>query len=180
VRASVPCLHYVHLGKFREDDLQQSAALQIDESLAGDIGHEYLVQFLGDALSADYLYPFRVSLQRIEGLILNPEIETGGETDAAEHTERVVAEGDVRVERRADDAVIEVVYSSEGIHEFSEAALVETDSHGIDGEVTAVLVVFQCAVLHYRIARFAVVAFLSRSHEFHFDGSFFHFIDRKG
>ena len=48
------------------------------------------VLFLGNEGNAEtfanYLYPFGISLQRIECLIFDYEIETSGETDAAKHT----------------------------------------------------------------------------------------------
>jgi hypothetical protein len=61
---------------------------------------------------------------------------------------RIVGEGDVGVERRADDTILQVVDAVERVNELSEAVFVETHGEGIDCEVATVLVVFQRTVLY--------------------------------
>ncbi len=45
--------------------------------------------------------------------------------------------------------------------------MVETDSHGVDGEVAAVLVILEGTVLHMGLAAVVTVAFLACSHKLH-------------
>ena len=81
---------------------------------------------------------------------------------------RVVGEGDIGVERCAYYAVLEVVDAVEGVDQFAEACLVQAYRHGVDGEVAAVLVIFERAVLNHGLARTAVVALAACAHELHF------------
>ena len=53
-----------------------------------------------------------------------------------------------RVEGCAEDAVVEVSNTAEGIHECAVATLVEADGKGVDGEVAPILVVLQGAVFN--------------------------------
>ena len=138
-----------HLGQYES---QQSAALQVHEASARRVSHENLVQLLVDALGRYYLYALRVTFQRTERLIVDVELQSGGKAYAAQHTQRVVRERDVGIQRRTYDAVPHIVKSVERVNKFAETLLVKTDSHGVDGEVSAVLVIFQCAVLHYGVA----------------------------
>ena len=89
------------------------------------------------------------------------------EAHAAHHAQRVVGESDVGVERCAYNAVLEVVDAVERVYEFAEARLVKAYRHGVDGEVAAVLVVLECAVLNHGLARTTVVALAACAHELH-------------
>ena len=53
---------------------------------------------------------------------------------------------------------VEVVYAAEGVYQLAEVGAVELYGHGVDGEVAAVLVVLERAVLHDRLARVVAVA----------------------
>ena len=91
-----------------------------------------------------------------------------GKTYAAQHAQGVVRERHVRVERRAYDTVFKVGQAVEGVYQFAETGLVEAYRHGVYGEVAAVLVVLQRAVLHYRLARVVAVALLPGAYKLHF------------
>ncbi len=160
-------LHDVESRQLWQDDLQQSRALQVFKADAGMRGHHDFVQFHLDALAADYLDAVSHVLQGLEGLIFNLEIQLGGKADAAHHAQRVVREGNLGVQGSGDDAVFQVGNAIEWVYQLAKAAPVQADGHCIDGEVATVLVVFQRAVLHHRLARVVAVAFLAGSHELH-------------
>ena len=156
VRPSVPCLDHIQRDEFRENELQKPAAVQIDKALAGCRCHHDFVQFLLDAFPADDSDPVGIAFQGLEGFILNEEIELCGKAHAPHHTQRVVRKGNVRGERRTDNAVPKVVDTAERVDELAEAFSVQADGQRIDGEVAAILVVLQRTVLHDRLP--AVVA----------------------
>ena len=148
-----------------EDDVEESGALEVDETTAGMGRHDNLVELHLDTLATDYLDAVGHALKGSEGLILYLEIELGGKADAAHHAQRIVAEGDVGVEGCGDDAVLEVGETVEGVDEFAKAAVVEADGHGVDGEVATVLVVLEGAVLDDRFARVVAVALAAGTDE---------------
>ncbi len=174
VTFAVLCLNHVERGEFGQDELQQAATVQVHEATAGLRGHHYLVELLRYALAAYYPYAVGVALQGVECLLVDIEAELRGEPHAAHHAQWVVGEGDIGVERRADDAVLHVENTVEGVHDFAKALLVETHGEGVDGEVAAILVVFQGAVFHMWLARVVAVALLARAHELHLVATPFH------
>ena len=91
-----------------------------------------------------------------------------GKPYAAHHAQRVVAERDVRIKRSTDGTFLQVIQTVERVYQFSEACLVQADCHGIDGEVSAVLVIFQRAVFHYRLAAVVAIRLLACTHKLHF------------
>lgn len=161
-------LNDVEGGKLGQQPRQQSAAVQVDKTLARRGGHHYLVKLLLYALPADYLYAVGVAFERVERLVLDEEVKLRGKTYAAQHAQGVVRERHVRVERRAYDTVFKVGQAVEGVYQFAETGLVEAYRHGVYGEVAAVLVVLQRAVLHYRLARVVAVALLPGAYKLHF------------
>ena len=168
VGASVACLHHVESREFGNDELQQSATLQLHESTTGLWGAHYLVEFVGNALAAHYLYAFGVASESLKRLVVDVEPQLGGEPYAAHHAQRIVREGDVGVERSAYYAVLKVVNAVEGVDQFAETVVIEAYSHSVDGEVAAVLVVFQGSVFDDRFARRAVIALASCAYKLHF------------
>ena len=115
-------------------------------------GEDDLVQLVLDALPTDNLDAVGHPFEGLEGLVLYLEVELGGEADAAHHAQGVVGEGDLWVEGRSDDAILEVGQSVEGVNELAETVTVQADGHRVDGEVAAVLVILQRAVLHDGLA----------------------------
>ena len=164
---AVAGVHDVELLDFRQDQLEESTPLQIHESLAGRSRHHDFVELVGDSLTADDPDALRIPLKCIKSLLVDVEIELCGEADAPHHPQRVIGESDIWVKRRTDTAIQQVADTVERIHQFAETVLVETYCHGIDGEVTPVLVILQGAVLNNRFAAFATVTFPPGSHEFH-------------
>ncbi len=169
VTTVVAHLHYVERCQFGQDKIEQSAALQINKAATGRRRHHNLVEFVLDALSADNLYTVGIAFEGRKSLVLNVEVELCGKTYAAQHAQRVVGKGDIGVERRADDAVLEIVDAVERVNQLTETVAVETHGHGIDGEVAAVLIVFKRAVLYHRLARVVAVALAARPDKLHLD-----------
>ena len=162
-------LHHVERGQLGHHHLQQPGAVQVYEAPAGRRGHDYLVELVLYALAAHYAQPVGVAGQGVEGLVLYHEVELGGEAHTAHHAQRVVGEGHVGVQRRAYDAVLQVLDAVERVYELAVSVLVQAHGHGVDGEVAAVLVVLEGAVLHHGLARVVAVALAPRAHELHFE-----------
>ena len=89
----------------------------------------------------------------------------GGKPHGTHHPQRVVAEGDVGVERRADDATLQVTDAVKRVEQFTIALLVQADCHRVDGEVAAFLVVIEGAVFHDGIAALAVIGLAAGAHK---------------
>ena len=110
--------------------------------------HHYFVHLHANTFRTDNLDTVSHALQGLKGLILNLEVQLRGKADAAQHAQGVVRESDLRVQRRSDDAVLQVCQSIERIDQFAKPRLVQADSHRINGKVTTILVVLQCSVIH--------------------------------
>ena len=160
-------LFHVECRQLRKHDIQQSAALHLHESHRRGGRQHYLVELVDDTLAADDAYAFTVAVESVEGLLVNAEIELRGETDASHHAQWVVAEGDIRVKGRADDAVLHILLSVEGVYQLTKAIGIETNSHSVDSEIATLQVVLQCAVLHNRFARVALIALPTRTDKLH-------------
>ena len=85
VSPSVLLLYNVESRQLRQYDVQQAAALQVHEALAGVWRHDYLVQLHLYALAAHYLDAVGHALQRLECLVLNLEVQLCGEAYATHH-----------------------------------------------------------------------------------------------
>ena len=59
----------------------------------------------------------------------------GGKADTTHHAQRVVAEGDVRVERRADGLLLHVRHAAEGVYQLAVTLTVQADCKGIDSKI---------------------------------------------
>ena len=155
-----------HLG---EDEGQQLAVVEQDEAFRGDVGADDFAQLVDDALFRDDFDARAVALDGGEGLGLDAEVELRGEPYGPHHAQGVVAEGDVGVERGADNPFFEVVHTAEGVDQFAPAVAVQTQGQGVDGEVAPVLVVLQGSVLDYRLARVVAVRLLAGADELDFE-----------
>ena len=138
---ALACLHIVEHGELRKNQREQTRTVQVYESTAGLVGKDDLVEFLLDTLSADDFQPFSVARQCVEGLVFDVELQLCGESHTAHHAQRVVGEGNIRVEGRADNAVLQVSESVERIDKLTKTVSVEADGQRVDGEVAPVLVV---------------------------------------
>ena len=156
--AAVACLNAFECSHFGQDDGQQAATAQFDEADAGRRRHHDLVQLVDDAFLRDNLDALGVAAEGFRCLFLNLEVQLSGETDAPHHAQRVVAEGDVGVERRGDDAVLKVEQPVEEVNQFAVAVVVEADCERIDSEVAAMQVVVERPVFHDRLPAVPLVA----------------------
>ena len=129
--------------------------------------HHHLVHLVDDALSTHNLQPFCISLQRIEGLVVDKEVQLRSKPHATHHPQRVVIERHIRVQRRTDNAVEEVVDTAERVYQLTEPVFVQAYSQGIDGEVATVLVVFQRTVFHMWLTRVVTIALSPCTHKLH-------------
>ena len=100
---------------------------------------------------------------------MNLEVELGSEADCAHHSQRIIGKSDIRIKRGADNAGFEVRDTVEGIDKLAETVFIQADSHRVDGEIAAILVIFECAVFHDRVARLAHIRFLACSYKFQFE-----------
>ena len=173
VGTSVACLHEVELTEFGQDDLEQPTAIEVVQAFARCGGHHDFVQLVGDALPTDDVQPFGIPFECVERLFFNHEVQLGSEAYAAEHAQRVVGESDIRVERCAYDAVLQVVETSERIDEFAEALFVQANRHRVDGEIASVLVILQRTVFHDGFARSTVITLPTRTHKFYLTSSLY-------
>ena len=107
-------------------------------------------------------------MQRLPGLLLDLKVQLSGKADAAHHAQRIVGERHVRIQRSSYQPVLHIPHPVERVHQFAEALAVQTDGHGVDREVAALLVILQRAVLHDGLARIVAVALLASPHELHF------------
>ena len=171
---AVARLYAAHGSQLGEDELQEAALLQQHETDGGHGREDNLVELVDDALAGNNLDALRHAAKALEGFLLDLEVELRGKTHAAHHAQRVVGEGDVGIERRGNDAVLQVVEPVVHIHQTSVARLsvgvgrvVEADGEGVDGEVAPADVVLQRAVLHDGFARVVGVALAAGADKLH-------------
>ena len=174
MRASTNGLHIVESGELGQDELQETRAVEVVETRAGMRSHDDLVQFVLNAFSTDDLQSLGIPRQRLKGVVVDVEAQLGGKAHTAHHAQRVIAECDVGIEWRSNDAIFQVVDAIEGVHEFAETIFIQTDGHRVNGEVTAVLVVFQRTILHDRLSRVVAVALLASTDKLHLESPRFH------
>ena len=166
--AAVAFLDDIEGGDFGQDNLKQPSTLQVFETDAGVRREHDFVELDGNALATDYLDTVSHALQTHKGFLLNLEVQLGGETDAAHHAQGVIGKRHLGVEGRGNDAVLEVGNAVERVDELAETAAVQTDSHRINGEVAAILVVLERTVLDNGLSRVVAVALLAGTDELDF------------
>ena len=103
--SSVFLFYNVKSSDFRKYNLQQTRALQVFKANAGMLRHHYFIEFYLDALTTDNLDAVGHANEGIKGLLLYLEIQLGSKTDAAHHAQRIIREGNLRIERCSDDAI---------------------------------------------------------------------------
>ena len=118
--ASVRVVNAAHGLKFWEDEAQQSALMQQFESARRHIGTHDFHQFFGNALAGDNVDAVRVASDSIECLGEDIKVELGGKSNGTHHAQRVVAEGDIGIKGRADDASSHVADAVEGVEQLAE------------------------------------------------------------
>jgi len=147
-----------------QDAGQQASRVEQLEGLPGTFADEHLAELVGDPLDGDDRRPEPAG-QRTHGgrqRLVELETQLGGEAHRAEHPERVVAEGRDRVERRPQEARLEVGQPG------SESVLhpaAEIHQQRVDGEVAAAEVLVDAGRLHIGLARVVAVALRPRRGE---------------
>ena len=116
----------------------------------------------------------------VEGGVLDIEAQLRCKSDGAHHAQRVVAEGDVGVERCAYDAVVQVLDAAKGVNQIAIGVVVQRYCHGVDGEVAAILVVLQGAVFHNGFPAVKPVALPSGPHKLYLPVDVVVVIDKGG
>ena len=162
------CLH------FGENQLQQSALLQQDEAARRLFRPDHLAKFIENPFPRNDGDALAVAGNGRECFRINFKIKLCSKTNGPHHTQRVVGKRNVGVERRTDNAPLQIVESAERIDKLTEIRLVHAHCHGIDGEVAAFLVILQRAVLHNRLTAVMAVRLLACSDKFKFQTFVFH------
>ncbi len=122
-------------------------------------------KFVFDALGGDNLYPVGITAYRLECFGIYVELQLRGEAYCTEHSQRVVAERYVGVERCADYTPLYVGEAVETVYHLAEAVAVYLHGKRVDSEVAPCEVFFESAVLHYGISRIAAVGLAAGTHE---------------
>ncbi len=168
VRPAVSCLNDVESRQFRKNQLKQSTVMQLMEPDAGMCGQKNLVQLLCNTFPADNLQSFDIAAKGIFCLRLDIKAQLRGETHTTKHTQRIVRESNIWIQRRPYQSVFQVVQAVKGIYQFAKTFMIQADGHRIYGEVSPLLIIFQGTVFHHRLARIMTIAFLTRTNELHF------------
>ena len=168
VAASVDGLNAFECCQLRENQWQQSTLVQQEPATRGLCTAHDFHQFLGNAFAGDDVDAMRVFLDGLESLVIDIEVQLCGKAYGTHHPQRVVAEGDVGVERSADDAAFHVADAIKRIQQLTVSLLVQADGHGIDSKVATLLVVVKGAVLDDGVAALAVVGLAASAYELQF------------
>ena len=168
MRSSITRFHLIHRNKFRQDQIEKSRILQIIKSTARMLGEHNLVHLITNTLTADNLQAFGIAGKSIIGLILYLKIELSSKTHTAHHAEWIIREGNIRIKRSGYNTILHIVNTIERIYEFTKSVFVQTDSHGIDGEIAPVLIIFQGTVFHNRLSGIMVITLLTGTDKLHF------------
>ena len=98
----------------------------------------------------------------------------GGKTHTTHHAERVITEGDIRIQWSTYGTLLQVIKAVKRIYQLAIATRIQADGQSIDGEVPPILVILQRAVFHHRLARIVRIRLLAGSDKFHFPVVVFH------
>ena len=152
----------LELRQLRQDVIQQTGLVHQAEAHGRVRGDQDLVEFFDNAFLGKDFHPVLHPTHGVQGFRDDGKrhfrrTELGGESDGPEHSEGIVAISDVRVQRGTDDAGGQVTDAAEGVDQGPEVLRLQAESHGIDREIPAFLVVFQRPVLHNRLAGIPLV-----------------------
>ena len=165
VCATVAFFDAFHCRQFGENERKKSCLVEQKKAYRWAWSCHYLVQFVDDALLRDDGDAAGVAFDGIECFGCDAKIKLRGEAYGAHHTQWVVAECDVGVAGRAQNFCLHIGQTAKWVEQFAETHFVQADSQRIHREIAAILVVFERAVLHYRVARFAAVRFAACAHK---------------
>lgn len=161
-------LDVVQSGEFGQYERQQTASVQFDKAYGGYGGGQYLAKLLTDAFLADNMDSFAITLQGVKSLVVYAEIQLRSKSYTAQHTQRIVGKGDVRVEWSANNTVLQVFYTPEGIYKVAEVGGIELRGQGIDGKISPILVVFERTVLYDGFPAASRITLFARTDKFEF------------
>ena len=168
--------HTLELHQLRKYIVHKSCLIEQSETNRRLRSHQNLVKLLHYPLLGQNLHPATVTgdrLQRLRnnGKRLRRSSQLGRETYCANHAQRIIAVGRVRIQRSADNARCQVSDATERIDKSAEILLLQAESHGIYREVATQLIILQRAVLHYRVARVARIRLLASPNELNLDAA---------
>ena len=174
VGTTIAGFNYIERHQLGDNQLKQPTTVKIYEAFAWRLGQHYLVKFVVNTLSTDDFYTLGITLQGFKRLVFYKEIQLCCKANTTHHAQRIIGKCYIWVERCTDNTVFHVVNAIERINKLAETLLVQAYCQSIDGEVTAVLIVFKCTVFNMRFARIVAVTFLSCPHEFNLHATIFH------
>src|ERR1700733_14592152 len=131
-----------HLRKY---DLKQTACIQQIEPDRRLGAEDDLIQFVRHPFLRNDGYAMGVFPNGLEGRLPDGKVQLGGKPYRTHHAQGVVAEGADRVKGGADEPLFEIAYAPEGIDQAAIVIRIKADRHGIDGEITTKLIVFDRA-----------------------------------
>ena len=157
-----------HGQRFRQELREQSGLQQQLKSDTRSTSRQthHLREFVAYSLCADCrrLKPPRLVDYAPPRLACDLEVETGGKTDGAQHSERIVVKSDLRIERRANNACLQIVKSPP--RQIEQLARVQVFQQRVQREIAAKDVFSQTGLSNLRLARVRRIAFRPRRHQF--------------
>ena len=144
LRAMQPAEVVVEADVGRPDVLEHVGLDHQLERAPGRAASEQLVELLDQPRAAAAGDVRGAGQQRLPGVGLDREVEPGGELDRPDHPDRVLAEPDLGVADRADDAAVEVGHA---VDEVDDPTGVEIVEQPVDGEVAPARVLLDRAPL---------------------------------
>jgi len=149
------------LGK---DPSEQPAIVEHRQALLNGLGHEHLDELVPDPFHGDHRWAQAVGLapDGAGHLRIQREPQRCREPDGTKHSQRVLAEGEARFERRDNPARRKVVQSPAGQ---VEHGAIPIHQQGVDREVAPHHVALQRARAHLRLATGPIVSLAPRRHE---------------
>ena len=121
-------------GQLGEELVGQAGAHHEPQRHRGHRHHHDLVQLVADPLGRHDGQPVMPGAYRLDQLRRGLEVELGDEPGRPEHAQRVVGEGHLGVQRRAQPVGGQVAEPVEGVDQLQ---LGKPQGHGVDGEVAA-------------------------------------------
>ena len=168
VPAAIDRFNALERCQFGKYERQQTALFQQYPSARGLVAAHDFHQFLSDTLTGNDIDALRIPSDGLKSLRENVKIQLGGKPHCTHHPQRVVTEGDVRVEWRADDATFQISYAVKWVKQLTITLLVQADGHCVDGEIAAALIIIEGAVFHNGVTALAMIRLTAGTHKFQF------------
>ncbi len=165
VPLAVHVLDALELDQFGKHNRQERGPLENLEPDGWTIRTDDLLEFFSDSFLADDTNAVGTPGHRIDRRTMYLEVQLGGKSRGPHHPQRVVTERHRRIERRPDEAPVQVGETVERILQGAVVGLIQRDGHRVDREIASSLIVVERAVLDHRFAGVRPVAFAPRRHE---------------